>query len=258
MKVNYHTHTSRCKHAKGTEREYVEAAIANGFQTLGFADHTPYPYSDEYHHEARMSMHELESYVNTVLSLKKEYEKDIDIHLGLEVEYFPQFFDKLVKETSQYPIEYFLLAQHYLGNGKIGDYISGKPTTDPAILAEYCDLLTKGVETGRFTYLAHPDLIHFLGDEAVYDQYMRKLCRTANAHHMPVEINFLGIFENRLYPRDAFWKIAGEEKCEVVLGLDAHNAKTFEYQACYEKALALVRKYNLNLLEDITLKNPFF
>lgn len=258
MKANYHTHTTRCKHAKGTEREYVESAIANGIKVLGFSDHTPYPFSDEYYTGMRMHMNELESYVNTVLSLKKEYEKDITIHLGLEVEYFPQFFDALLKELAPYPIEYFLLAQHFLGNGHKSDLPSSRKSEDPAYIAEYCRLLIEAMETGRFTYLAHPDLIHFLGDDAIYDQHMRGLCRTANTHNMPVEINFLGIYENRLYPRDAFWKIAGEENCQVVLGLDAHHVKAFEYKACHAKAMELVRKYNLNLVDDITLKNPLF
>jgi len=33
MFANYHTHTSRCHHAKGTEREYIEAAIKAGWHT---------------------------------------------------------------------------------------------------------------------------------------------------------------------------------------------------------------------------------
>ena len=44
MFANYHTHTARCNHASGTEREYVEAAIKSGLKILGFADHTPYPF----------------------------------------------------------------------------------------------------------------------------------------------------------------------------------------------------------------------
>ena len=44
MTANYHTHTIRCNHASGTDREYVEAAIAAGFKTLGFSDHSPYYY----------------------------------------------------------------------------------------------------------------------------------------------------------------------------------------------------------------------
>ena len=258
MKANYHTHTTRCKHATGTEREYIEAAIANGIRILGFSDHTPYTFDENHQHGMRMSMNELESYVNTVLALKKEYEKDITIHLGLEVEYFPKYFDSLLEELRPYPIEYFILAQHFLGNARKEDLAATRKFTEPAYLAEYCQLLADGMATGRFTYLAHPDVIAFMGDEAIYDQYMRQLCRTANTHDLPVEINFLGIRENRLYPRESFWKIAGEERCQVIFGIDAHQIHTFSYQDCCAKAMELVNKYNLNLIEDVTLKNPLF
>ena len=35
MIANYHTHTWRCRHADGTEREYVETAIEAGLSLLG-------------------------------------------------------------------------------------------------------------------------------------------------------------------------------------------------------------------------------
>ena len=38
--ANYHTHTKRCHHACGEDREYVEAAIESGLKILGFSDHT--------------------------------------------------------------------------------------------------------------------------------------------------------------------------------------------------------------------------
>ena len=38
MIANYHTHTWRCRHADGTEREYVERAIEGGLKILGFSD----------------------------------------------------------------------------------------------------------------------------------------------------------------------------------------------------------------------------
>ena len=46
MLHNYHTHTFRNHHAVGTEREYIEAAIAGGYQTLGFSEHAPYQFPD--------------------------------------------------------------------------------------------------------------------------------------------------------------------------------------------------------------------
>ncbi|MDY2937897.1 MAG: PHP domain-containing protein, partial [Fusicatenibacter sp.] len=115
MKANYHTHTWRCMHAVGEEKEYVERAIEGGLQILGFSDHTPYPFPDNYVSGMRMRMDQLEDYVDTVLSLKAEYRNEIEIHLGLEVEYYPAYFPQLLDVIADYPVEYFLLAQHHLG-----------------------------------------------------------------------------------------------------------------------------------------------
>jgi len=255
MKVNYHTHTSRCGHAAGTEREYVEAAIASGLKVLGFADHTPYPFPEDHSHGIRMSMHALEDYVNTVLALRDEYRSDIAIHLGLEVEYFPTYFEKLRREISDYPIEYFLHAQHFLGNSAPGEFYCGSSTADPGNLIAYCDQVIEAINTGCFTYLAHPDLIHFTGDSALYESQLRRVCRRAREAAIPLEINFLGIDESRHYPDERFWKIAGEEGNDVIFGLDAHQLYHFQFENNLKKAHALVKKNNLRLLENVELKN---
>ena len=46
MIANYHTHTFRCGHAEGNERDYAENASRAGLKTLGFSDHTPYDFFD--------------------------------------------------------------------------------------------------------------------------------------------------------------------------------------------------------------------
>ena len=80
MLYNYHTHTKRCNHAVGTEHEYVESAIACGMKILGISDHAPYLFEDtDYYSYFRMQVDELHDYVETVRSLQKEYEKDINI-----------------------------------------------------------------------------------------------------------------------------------------------------------------------------------
>ena len=78
MLFNYHTHTARCNHASGTDREYVEQAISGGMKTLGFSDHAPYVFpGGTYPSEHRMKVDELFEYAESVRSLAKEYEKDI-------------------------------------------------------------------------------------------------------------------------------------------------------------------------------------
>lgn len=255
MKANYHTHTWRCMHAEGTEREYVENAIEGGLKILGFADHTPYPYPESYVSGMRMRVEQLEEYVDTILALKKEYQKDIEIHLGLEVEYYTDYFAKLQQLVAQYPIEYFLLAQHSIGCEIGGDW-SGKPTSDPKTLQAYCQQTGEAMETGYFTYFAHPDLIRFTGDDEIYAEEMRKLCKRAKRCEMPLEINFLGLYEGRHYPDDRFWKIAGEEGCEVIFGVDAHNPEALNRPQVCKAAEELVKKYGLLLRETVDFRCP--
>ena len=45
MLTNYHTHTTRCGHAEGTEEEYILTALRCGYKVLGFSDHTPWAYA---------------------------------------------------------------------------------------------------------------------------------------------------------------------------------------------------------------------
>lgn len=257
MKANYHTHTWRCRHAEPNERAYVERAIEGGLQILGFADHTPYPFPPEKRSGFRIQMNEMDDYVDTVLALKKEYEKDIEIHLGLETEYYPKYFEQLMEFLKGYPVEYLLLAQHFIGNeGDADARGSSWETTDENWLVRYCNQVTTAMETGHFTYLAHPDMFHFVGNESVYDKHIRQLCRNANRCHMPLEINLLGLFEGRHYPNEAFWKIAGEEGCKAILGSDAHLAKAVWRPETIEKGKLLAKKYGLELLETVELKNP--
>ncbi|MGM9624341.1 MAG: PHP domain-containing protein, partial [Eubacteriales bacterium] len=62
LAANYHTHTPRCGHAGGNEREYIENAIRAGIRTLGFADHAPYPFPKSYRSGMRMEVEETEAY----------------------------------------------------------------------------------------------------------------------------------------------------------------------------------------------------
>ena len=48
MKTNYHTHTTRCHHATGSDEEFVLSAIKGGYQEIGFSDHTPWKYHTNY------------------------------------------------------------------------------------------------------------------------------------------------------------------------------------------------------------------
>lgn len=253
MTENYHTHTVRCRHASGSEEEYVLKAIECGLKVLGFSDHTPFLFPGDYYSHMRMYPDQLEDYVASVLTLKEKYKDKIDIRLGLEVEYYPDRMDDLLGLIAPYPIEYFILGQHWCGNEQNEPY-NGRATDDNALWERYCTQVIEGMKTGLFTYVAHPDLLHFVGDPNFYKEQAAKLCHASKQYDIPLEINLLGIRSWRHYPREDFWEVAGKVGCKVVFGCDAHSPEEVDDPASEAWALALVEKYHLNLLDHISLR----
>ncbi len=86
MIANYHTHTTRCRHAVGAEEDYVKNAIKRGLDILGFSDHTPQYFPGDYYSRMRMFPEELTDYCDTVRKLRQDYAGHLQIHLGAEAE----------------------------------------------------------------------------------------------------------------------------------------------------------------------------
>jgi histidinol-phosphatase (PHP family) len=220
---------------------------------FGFSDHTPQFFPGEYYSRMRMFPDQLEDYCKTVLALREKYKGQIEIPLGLEVEYYPDIFDELLPRIQDAGIEYIILGQHWNGNEE-GEPYNGRPSDDEVKLYRYCSQAMTAMEMGIFSYFCHPGLLNFTGDLKIYEKHMRQLCKVAVDTGTPVEINLLGIRENRHYPTEAFWAIAAEEGCKVVLGIDAHKAEEVADLEPEKKALELVEKYGLTLLETVPLK----
>lgn len=221
MIANYHTHTIRCNHAKGTEREYIEQAIKEGFKILGFSDHVPQPYPDDFYSWIRMRMSEIPEYTETLVKLREEYKKDIQILIGYEVEYSSRFFPELIKELRKYPLDYLIQGQHFAINEVDGLYV-GEAFDSEEKLISYVDTTIEGMETGLFTYLAHPDLPKYTGPDDIYCKHMRRIVEKAVELKIPLEVNMYGFSDGRHYPCDRFFKMAKELKPKFVMGCDAH------------------------------------
>ena len=253
MTVNLHTHTPRCRHAAGTEEEYIRAALDSGLKTLGFSDHTPYWFPGEYYSHMRMFPEQLQDYIHTVLALKEKYRSALDIRLGLEVEYYPDLFPELMRHLQDTPIEYMLLGQHWVGN-EMDEPYCGAPTEDETVLRRYCDQVIDALETGLFTYVAHPDLIHYVGDSKTYAHHIRRLCRAAKSCDIPLEINLLGLRAQRHYPHLPLWRIAAEEGCKVVIGSDAHEPGHVLQPENEAQAMEIVNTLGLELITEPTIR----
>ena len=111
-KTAFHVHTYRCGHAENVPDEYyVKKALDSGIEDIWFTDHAPFPDNPFGY---RMSYEQLDEYIMTLSSLKEQYRSEINIHIGLETEYFPSY-DKAgyyQKLHSIPELEMLLLGQH--------------------------------------------------------------------------------------------------------------------------------------------------
>jgi histidinol-phosphatase (PHP family) len=251
MDYNLHTHTIRCSHALGQDEEYVIRAIDRGLKVFGFSDHVPLALLDGFESTYRVQTKDASDYALSVNALKEKYKEKIKIYLGFEMEYYPDIFDDMLKYVKDLGAEYLVLGQHFIGpeypRGNNNDYTYYQ-TDDIKVLKKYCDLVVEGIKTGVFTYVCHPDIINFNGDIKTYREQVERICKASKEYDVPLEINFLGIRENRVYPREEFWSVAGKIGSPVTFGSDAHNPMHVVKEDDLITAKEIVKKYDLNYI----------
>ena len=256
VSANYHTHTFRCNHASGADRDYVENAIRAGMKTLGFSDHSPMIFNKatygDYYSNFRMRPEQAEDYFRSVLDLRAEYKNEINVLAGVEVEYYPDCFPGYLEFIRQFPLDYMILGQHFIGHEGPG-LDAFDPAPDALRLRRYYDAVIAAVNTGLFLYVAHPDVIHFTGDAAVYESYTRSFLETLRPLDPVLEINQHGHLGGRHYPNETFWRLAGEYGFKAVVGVDAHDPAELLDEKRIGWCAALAKKYGLRLQDTLPL-----
>ena len=264
---NYHTHTWRCQHARGTEEQYIQTAIAQGFETLGFADHSPWPYESGFVSGMRMRLDQFEDYKRTVLDLRAKYAGQIDIPLGLECEAFPEYFEWLRDFKAEH-LDYVILGNHYDYSDEVdhkrlypaGGFYFGRCSRSDAVI-RYGERTLAGMATGLYDYVAHPDLcLHtYPGFDADCKAVSTDLCQAAKDMDLPLEFNLLGFSRHAQergrgwasYPCDEFWQIAADTGCRAIIGFDAHGPEALEWLDLYREAREILRNLGMAIVETL-------
>ena len=260
MRYNLHTHTFRCNHATGEDRAYVEAAIQAGIKVLGFADHCPQFFPDtDYYSNFRMRPEEAEGYVASLRLLQKEYANDIRILVGFETEYYPKTYDNMIGFFSQLDLDYLIMGQHFIGN-EYDDLTmySSVERESKRLLKRYIAQVLEGLQTGVFTYIAHPDIFNYQGDGDFYREQMDGFLREIKKLDIPIEFNLLGLKNGRDYPNPLFWQLAAEIGNRTVIGYDAHQPEALLDEDSYRRCRKILSDLEITPigLEAIAMKAP--
>lgn len=254
---NYHTHTPRCKHAAGSEKEYIETAVRCGYRALGFTDHMAWPFPNGYISPIRMSVSELPDYAATVHQLSEAYAGKIRVYLGAECEYFPDYLPWLLEQKERFGMDYLILGVHCPPN-EDGHRNFAEATT-PQELGRYTELAIAGMESGLFSCLCHPDLP--LKSYPHFDRFARQmseeLCDAALRLDMPLEFNLAGIKlrgavpTGHGYTSDEFWEIAAGKGCRAILAADAHQPEALADLGAFRRAREKLEQLGISLCDTL-------
>ena len=272
MKANYHTHTPRCQHATGTEEEYVQEALRGGFDILGFADHAPWPYRSGFVSGIRMLPEELPDYMSVLRGLRERYAGKLAIHIGLEAEYFPRYHDHLLRMRDE-GIGYYILGQHYADSEEETMYAGLECRTDDGV-RRYAEAVVRGIRTGLYRYLAHPDLFMRLRyDEdfnAACEEAADMICQAAKEQGMPIEYNLAGLSGRerdykggasqqysgrRGYPSPAFWRYARKWNNVAIIGVDAHEPDALADAVLWQRAEEKLKAWGYTVTDHMDMED---
>ena len=204
-----------------------------------------------------MRTDEIDDYCQTLLRLKEKYKGYIDIHIGFETEYYKKYFDSLISLYRKYPIEYIIYAGHFIGNeGDDGTFCAFDRTEDRHRLTAYVDNALEAIDTGRYSMIAHPDMVNFVGDLDFYRQESERLVRGAKAKGIPLEINLYGMRDGRHYPNAEFWRVAGRIGITATLGFDSHHVKHVADRGEILEGLRFADRYGIEIVDRIKLVDP--
>lgn len=256
-KFNFHTHTKRCKHAIGEDIDYVNIAIKNNLDTLGFSDHGPYP---DNKFSLRMNFNELEEYKSSIENLRNEFKNIIAIKIGLEIEYLSSydFYYNYLKNELKF--NYLALGQHLFlnSNNELKNTYNLISTKD---YIDYAESICLGIKSGYFNFVAHPDLM-FINDFS-WDENCEKACdliiNTAKQFDFILEFNANGLrrgLKNYCdgkrypYPYERFWTKVSLSGVKTIINSDCHSPNEL-WDTAVDESYSIANKLKLNIVYTI-------
>lgn len=150
---------SRYSDGKGELRDFVQSAIKSGFTTIGLSDHSPVPLDNCW----SMKIDKLQAYINEVKKLKRDYQNDFELLLGVELDYIDGINVKEYIDFGSCDFDYFIGSVHYIYSKILGQYLTVDDSED-----EFKYLLSKGFDNSA------QDLVH------AYYSSLRKMVKAYN------------------------------------------------------------------------------
>jgi len=257
---NLHTHTTYCD-GKLSVEDMIKAAIKKGGGSIGFSEHSYVSFDEDY----SMSIEDTPKYIAEAKKLKEKYKDEIDVFLGIEMDYFTDD----IPEGLEYVIG---VAHHVEKDGKYitvdgsakhieqanienfgGDFyamvesyfstVAGIiPKTNADILGHF-DLISKHNINGCWFDEMHPRYV-----KAALDA-MDKVLESCNLFEVNTGAMYR-IGKPGPYPNEFLLKELKKRGGEVILTSDSHNAESLFYK--FDEMRELIKSCGFGYITRLT------
>ena len=237
--TNYHSHSHYCD-GSGSPEEQVLGAIEQGVKAFGFSTHSPVPFESGWN----MKAERLNEYLKETQSLKEKYTRQIELYIGLEVDYIPNGCGpNLFKDL----LDFTIGSIHFLDNdaqgkpleidGSTTGFMNGLATmydyNIQTMLEKYYAYFRKMVAEDKPDIVGHLDKIKIHNtNNALYNEkdawYVDAVQATLEAIAKAgciVEVNTRGVYKRNLttYPSLQILKQMKALDIPVVINSDSHH-----------------------------------
>jgi histidinol-phosphatase (PHP family) len=259
LKFNLHTHT-RFSDGSSDPEDYVKEAIKQGFDTLGFSDHSPVPFENTF----AIGDADFDSYIQAILQLKNTYSfmsasPGLRILLSLEIDYIPGVTLPFHHYRKNHHFDYLIGSVHLVKNEAseklwfidgpdISIYDNGlkeifSGDSKKAVSCYYRQLQDM-IVTQKPDIIGHMDKIkmynrdrYFSEKDAWYVTLVEETLEMAAKAGCVIEVNTRGIYKKRsetLFPGPEILKKIHLMNIPVTITSDAH--KPHELSLYFEEA----------------------
>jgi histidinol-phosphatase (PHP family) len=235
--ANYHTHT-KWSDGSATVQEMIDAARRAGLKEFGISDH--FALTTGAPVRWALPPESLGAYVAEIQQAK-ESNHDMDVRLGLEVDYYPETIEQTRESLAPYAFDFLIGSVHFVDGFPV-DY-SAQPwqgipqESRDNVWRSYWSLLRAAAQTGFFDIIGHFDLpkkFNFFPSSDLTEDALLTLDAIAAAD-MAIEINTSGWDRPvaEAYPSQFYLREAYRRGIPLMINSDAHTpgevARHFEH-----------------------------
>jgi histidinol-phosphatase (PHP family) len=222
----------------------VLAAIEKGLDEIGFSDHIclkPVVWS--------MRLVDIPVMVSQILDLKEKYADQINVRLGMEIDYLPGHENEIEEIIKSVPVDYVIGSIHFIGdwNFDTDQSLYGKWSNDE-LYEKYFSLVQQAAQSGLFDIIGHIDIIKKFRvyPESNQDKLFEDTIKIVKEHNVVVELNTGGLDRPcaEFTPSLKLLEMCYEHHVPVTLSSDSHRAEHIGRH--YETAIELLRHVGYN------------